>query len=133
MQREINVKNLIIRWAVSAITLALVAKVDHGIKITTTGWHSVVTLFLVLAAVAVANAFIRPIILFFAWPVNCLTFGLFGFGLNVGLFWLAAASVPGFVILGPLNALIGFLALGLVSGLLNLFLRDDGERSSRRK
>jgi putative membrane protein len=88
---------------------------------------------MVLAAVAIANAFIRPVILFFAWPVNCLTFGLFGFGLNVGLFWLAAASVPGFVIQGPLNALIGFAALGIVSGLLNMFLRDKGERASRRK
>ncbi len=126
-------KNLLIRWAVCAITLALVTKVDHGIKITSTGWHSVATLFMVLAAVAIANAFIRPIILFFAWPVNCLTFGLFGFGLNVGLFWLAAASVPGFVIQGPVNALIGFAALGIVSGLLNMFLRDKGERASRRK
>ncbi len=126
-------KNLIIRWALSALALSLVTMLDPGIKITTHGFHTVATAFLVVAVLAVANSVIRPLVLFFAWPVNCLTFGLFGFALNVSLFWLAGALVPGFRVEGALNALIGFIALGILTGIINFFLVDRSEAKPKKK
>lgn len=109
---------------VSAIALSMVTLLDHGIKITTHGTAAATTVITVVIVLALANSIIRPIVMFFAWPVNCLTFGLFGFALNIGLFWLAGSVVPGFKVIGPWNAMIGFLVMGLIGSVLNFFLAD---------
>jgi putative membrane protein len=46
-------------------------------------------------AMGVINAFIKPIVSFLSIPISCLTFGLFAFVINAGLFALGAFVVPG--------------------------------------
>lgn len=118
-------RNIITRFLISMISLALVMTFDPGIRIYASGSEYVITLALVAFTMGVVNAVIRPIILFFAWPINCLTFGLFGFAINVSLFWLIGMVVPHFRILGPIQALIGFVIMGIISGLLNFALKDS--------
>lgn len=121
-------RNWIIRLLVSAIALSMITMLDHGIKITTHGTAAAVTVLTVVVVLGLANSIIRPIIMFFAWPVNCLTFGLFGFALNVVLFWLAGTVVPGFKVIGLWNAMIGFLVMGLIGSVLNYFLVDGKQK-----
>jgi putative membrane protein len=70
---------------------------------------------------ALLNAFVRPILGFFALPITCLTLGLFHFVLNAIIFGLAAWLVPGVEVSGALAAFVGALIVsiaGLVSSLL---------------
>jgi putative membrane protein len=54
------------------------------------------------------NAFVRPVIAFFAFPITFLTFGLFSVIINAIIFGLAAALVDGFSLRwGFWSALIG--------------------------
>lgn len=122
-------RNWIARWIISALALFLLVQFYPSIQIHAHGAQYVFTILLVSVALGLFNSLIRPIILFFAWPINCLTFGLFGFALNVACFWLLGTILPTFRISSPGAALIGFIAMGLISGLLNFFLRDANERS----
>ena len=115
-------RNWILRWIVNVIALILVTFVVPGIVLETK--HLLAPL-LAVALISFAISFIRPIVLFFAWPVNCMTFGLLGFALNVAFFWFAGSGViKGFVVTGPMPALLGSLGMGAVSSVLNFFLKD---------
>ncbi len=124
-------RNWVTRWVASALALFIITQIDPGITLDGQGAQRLVTLFTVVVALGLANSLIRPVIMIFAWPINCLTFGLLGFAVNVGLFWLVGVLVPGFHVNGPLPALIGFVAMGLITGLINFILKDRGDRDNK--
>ncbi|SRR5579871_3389357 len=126
-------KNLLTRWIASALALFIITQLKIGIEVKSQGVDTAGILLVVVLALGLVNALIRPIIMFFAWPVNCLTFGLFGFVLNVGLFWLVLNFVPGFHVSGPIAAVIGFVAMGVISGLINFLLKDRGDKDEDRR
>jgi putative membrane protein len=131
------VKNWITRWIVSALALSLILlgywvtrdpkhfnpNITPGIWVDTPAAILVATV-----ALGLANSVIRPIILFFAWPINCLTFGLFSFALNFLLFWGVGNLGLGFHVNGPIATLVGCIAMGVLSGMLNFFLKDREEK-----
>ena len=125
-------KNLFARWIASAIALLILTQASIGIEA-----KGPAALLIAVVALGLANAVIRPIIMFFAWPINCLTFGLLGFAINVLLFGVVGGGiVPGFAVTGtktisaPMSALIGTVGMSLISGLINFFLKDRGDRDS---
>lgn len=121
-------KNWVIRWIADILALLIIVKVVPGISIDKA--HPLM-LFLAVIALGFANAIIRPIIMFFVWPVNCLTFGLFGFVVNAMLFFVVGRMNLGFYIVpgfnGLIAALIGSVGMGILGGLLNFALKDHGE------
>jgi putative membrane protein len=122
-------RNWFMRWIASALALFLITKLDIGIYVDK---NSLGTLIVAVIVLGLVNSLIRPLIMFFAWPINCLTFGLFGFLLNAVLFWIVGSHlVPGFHVNGFVAALIGSLLMGLISGFFNLFLKDRGDRDNR--
>jgi len=125
-------KYLLTRWIASALALFIIAQLNVGIQLNDHGPQTVETLLLVVVALGLVNALIRPIIMFFAWPLNCLTFGLLGFAINVGLFYVVGNVVPGFHVAGVVPALIGFVSMGIISGLINFLLKDRGDRDEYR-
>ena len=130
-------KNWLMRWVASILALMLIvggyslAKDPSGHP----GIHvnSPAAVMIAVVALGLANSIIRPIILFFAWPINCLTFGLFSFLLNVLLFLIVGNLHFGFYVTSPLHALIGSVAMGILSGLINFFLKGNGENRKRRR
>ena len=68
-------KNWIVRWIANIVALFAVTLFVPGIRFD--GQHYL-SLVVVVVGLALANAVIRPVIMFFAWPINCLTFGLLG-------------------------------------------------------
>ena len=117
-------KNWILRWVASALALFVVTKVVPGIKV-----HDIGALVIAVLVLGFINSCIRPIIMFFAWPINCLTFGLLGFVVNVVLFWVVGSGVvPGFKVHDLTAALIGSIAMGFLSGLFNFLLKDKGDK-----
>lgn len=75
-----------------------------------------------LAAIALGlvNATIRPVLLFLTLPIRCVTFGAFSFVINALMLWgVSLLITPGFTISGPVPALLGSMALTMISGILN--------------
>ena len=122
-------KNWIVRWIANIVALFVVTLVVPGIHFDEKHYLSLV---FVVVGLALANAVIRPIIMFFAWPLNCLTFGLFGFVLNVLFFWIAGSGVvPGYAVHGPIPALIGSVAMGILSGVISFIFKDRGDKDDK--
>lgn len=68
-------------------------------------------------AMGVINAFIKPVVSFLSIPISCLTFGLFAFVINAGLFALGAFVVPG-VDVSWVGALVGSIIASIAGGIM---------------
>ena len=122
-------KNWIVRWIANIAALFAVTMFVPGIHF---DGHNYLSLVIVVVGLALANAVLRPIIMFFAWPINCLTFGLLGFALNILFFWVAGSGVvPGYRVDGALPALIGSVVMGLLSGVISFFFKDRGDKDNK--
>jgi putative membrane protein len=90
---------------------------------------AIVRLLVVALIFGLINAVIKPILKFATCLINLATLGLFIFVINAFLLWLTAAITSrfdlGFVVAGPIPALLGSLVVSVVSFLLNIFIRDD--------
>ena len=104
---------LLLRWLVPFLAVLLAAYlVPEGIIVSD---YRAAAIF--AFALAVLNAFVRPVVALLALPITCLTLGLFHIVINAVMFGLAATLVPGVRVEGVLPALVGALlvsALGLV-------------------
>lgn len=112
-------KNWILRWVVNALALAIVAHLNIGVK-----YDTLQGLLLATVAIGFANSVVRPILAFFTMPLNCLTFGLFGYVLTFLLFYVVGNVVPGFHVTDIRGAVFGCLLLGIISAALSHFLID---------
>ena len=109
--------NILIRWAINAMILLLIAQLLSGITIS--GWYASFVTILILGLV---NAIIRPVVLFFTLPINIISLGLFTFVINGFLFWFVSTVVKGFEVAGFVPAFIGALLLTLGSGFVTILL-----------
>ena len=109
-----NLVGLLVSWLVTSVSLFLISKLPTGVEI------SSFQKALVSAIVfGLLNAFVRPVIAFFASPFIFLTFGLFSVVVNAIIFLLAAAFVDGFSLRwGFWSALMGAFLLGFINSLI---------------
>lgn len=112
-------KGIFVRWVVSAIALyitaALARWMNVGIELT-----GAVPALLVVVALAIVNALIRPLLLIITLPLNCLTLGLLTWVINALMFWLVGSiHIHGFRVHSFLDAVIGSILMGIVAGLMN--------------
>lgn len=105
--------HFIARWVINAVALAIVAHLNIGVR-----YDTVQALLVATLLIGLANSVVRPILNFFTMPLNCMTFGLFGYVLTFLLFYLVGLMVDGFDVT-PVGAVVGSLLLGVVSGLLS--------------
>ena len=70
----------------------------------------------------IVNAILRPILIFFTFPITILTLGLFLLVINGLMLWLVAALVGGFHVNGFLGAVFGSILISIVSWILSRFL-----------
>ena len=114
---------LILRWAAIVLAVFLITWglpqlfPDAEPLITYNDW---VPLAIFAAILALLNTFIRPLVQLLTLPLSCLTFGLFGIVINMAMFALAAYLVDGFDVGGFWGALIGAIAVSVVSALVNM-------------
>ncbi|MCC6485852.1 MAG: phage holin family protein [Armatimonadetes bacterium] len=118
--------NLIIRWIVHAVILWIVVGIGMalGLGVKLDGW---VSAFVVVFLLALANAIVRPVVQLFLWPLNCLTFGLFGFLISVLLILFLNWVVPGFHAGGFVGAVYLAVGLSVLGGLANSVLKFSRE------
>jgi putative membrane protein len=105
-------------WAANVVALAVVAHLGIGIR--ASGWLPLIEAALVLGVV---NAVIRPIARLLTLPLTVLSLGLFSLVLSGLLLWLVAAIVPGFYVAGFLAAVVGAVALAIITGVLHWVIK----------
>jgi len=118
----------LLRLVVTAIALAVAVQFVDGISYTGP-WANLLIVALVFGFV---NAIVRPILTAMTCPLIVLTLGLFVLVLNALMLWLtsAASNALGiaFHVDGFMPALIGGIVVGVVSAILNLFVKDKNEK-----
>lgn len=126
---------LLVRWAISAIALYITVVVGEHLNLhiwLAPGLQGVVASVIAVAILAVVNAVIRPIVKLLTLPLTCLTLGLFSFVINALMFWIVGQVVPNFHVRGFLAPLFASIVMGIVSGLLSMFIISDKEKDKRR-
>ena len=115
-------KGVIFRLLLNMVGLWLASVIIPGISSSSTG-------ALVWAAISLGliNAFVRPIMVFFTFPITLLTLGLFLLVVNAAMLNLAAWFVDGFVVEGFFDSVFGAIIVGLISWAGSAFIGDNGK------
>lgn len=100
---------LLLNWVLSALLILVIAYILPGVTV-----GSFFVALVVALVLGLINAFIKPIVMFFALPINLVTLGLFAFVIDALLVMLAAWLVTGFDIDGFWWALVFALAMAVV-------------------
>jgi putative membrane protein len=106
--------NFFIRLCISALSLGLAARLIPGIYVR--DW---ITLFLAALLLGIVNAVVKPIMVLLTLPITLVTLGLFLLVVNAAMLGLVAWLLPGFAIAGLLPALLGWLVMVVVGGILS--------------
>ncbi len=127
---------LLIRWAISALSLFAAAWLVPGIHVDDSrGWVVYAVMAVVLSLV---NALVRPLLKLLTCPLILLTLGLFTLVINAISLLIAAYLANdlfhvGFYIDGFWPALWGAIIVSVVSIVLSAFIHDDDEHRQRRR
>jgi putative membrane protein len=99
---------IVVRWALLAFALMLVAYLYPGV--TVTGFGSALVAALILGLL---NALIRPLLVVLTLPITVVTLGLFLLVINAFVFWIAARLLSGFDVASFGSAMIGSVIYSL--------------------
>lgn len=114
------------RTVVNALALYLVSAVFPNLIFFRNG--GVGDYLIAGAVLGLANAVLRPLLLFFTLPLNILTFGLFTFVINALVLQLVAAYTQ-LETGGFFPALLASVLLSLASGLIGSVLGEEKKTS----
>lgn len=109
----------IIRLFVNAVAVFVAAQLLGSIEVN--GFGAAVIAALILGII---NTVLRPILVFFTFPITVVTFGLFLLVINAITFYVTGLLVPGFDVDGFIGAFLGALIVSIVSWVLNGLFRD---------
>ncbi len=126
-------RGFIIRMAVGALGLWLASRYVTGLKID--GNQTLIAAALLLG---VANAVVRPIVVFLTFPITVVTLGLFLLAVNAGMLAGVAWLLDGFSVEGFVAALLGALIVSLTSWVASWTIGPQGKfellmKSGRRR
>ncbi|HLH43935.1 MAG TPA: phage holin family protein [Bryobacteraceae bacterium] len=118
--------HILIRWAITAVSLVVAAWVVPGIHVASNAFVAFGVMAIVLGLV---NAIVRPILKLLTCPAILLTLGLFVFVINGFTLWLASAIAVnffhvGFYVNGFVPAFFGALMVSIVSVVLHALVRE---------
>ncbi len=105
---------IITRLLITALGLLIVSHTIPGIMID--GLYIALVAAMILSLL---NLTVRPILHILTLPITLLTFGLFVFIINAGLFLFAASFIKGFSVDGFLAALAGSVIVSIISTIGN--------------
>jgi putative membrane protein len=110
--------NLLMRWAILAVGVALSAVIVPGIT-----YDNGVTLLVVVALLSLFNAILKPLLVIFTLPFVVLSLGLGIWFINALLFLAVSKLVDGFYVHDFWSALWGALIVSLTNFFLSGLLR----------
>jgi putative membrane protein len=125
--------NLLIRWAITSLSLFVAAWLVPGIRVESEAWTIFAGMAIILGLV---NAIIRPILKLLSCPLIILTLGLFVLVINGITLWLASGIAVrwfhvGFYVDGFWAAFLGAVIVSLVSVVLTALFGEEKPRPER--
>jgi putative membrane protein len=108
--------NILIRFLSVVFALLLANYLIEGIQVSSFYIACIVAILLGLI-----NLFVRPILMLLTLPLTILTFGLFLFILNAGIFLFLGSFIEGFSVSGFIPALLGSMIVSATSWLVSKF------------
>jgi len=115
--------NLLVRWFVLALGVALSTKIVPGIS-----YDTGTTLAVVVVVLSFFNAVLKPLLLLFTLPFIVLSLGVGIWIINAILFYFVGRLVDGFHVAGFGSALLGALIVSLTNLLMNRLLARPRRR-----
>jgi putative membrane protein len=112
---------LIARIVVVALGLWIASRIVPGVEI-----RDLETLLLAALLLGIANAIVRPILIFVTLPLTLLTLGLFILVINAAMFALVSLFLHGFVVHGFGAAFFGALVVSVVGWFASVFIGKRG-------
>ncbi len=109
--------NLLVHWAISAISLLIVAYLIPGIQLDGLGPALIAPL-----VIGLVNATVGFILKIVTFPIAILSLGIFLLVINGLMLMFAAYLVPGFAVAGFWSAFFGAIVMSLVSMILRKLL-----------
>ncbi|RZV32859.1 MAG: phage holin family protein [Chromatiales bacterium] len=114
-------QGIILRMLIAMFGLFMASKLIPGVSIQGTG-----TFILAALLLGIVNALVRPIALILTLPLTVVTFGLFLFVINAGMFGLVAAFLDNFSVSGFWAAVFGAIVVSICSTVASWFIGPDG-------
>lgn len=105
--------NYLIRLIITAIVVVLISKILGGVYV-----DGLTTSLIVALILSFLNTFIRPLLVFFTFPLTILTFGLFLFVVNAMIIQLCDYFIDSFRVDGLLTAIIFSILLTISQTIL---------------
>ena len=116
-------RRVVVLWALEVLALWVLARVLPGLSLE--GWDAAI---LGVAAIALLNALVRPLLLFLTLPFTVFSFGLLTLLLNGVILWLATLAVPDLHLADFGTGVIAALGLTLTNTLgASIFAFNDEE------
>lgn len=112
-----NLTPFLLHWAITAFALWVASYVFKGVRYDTPG-----TLLIAALLLGLANAVVRPLLVFFTLPLTLVTFGLFLLVINALMLMLVARLVSGFHVSGFWTAFWASIFMSLLSLVLGAFI-----------
>jgi putative membrane protein len=123
LRQNPRMRSFLVHWLITAGALALASRIVGGIHVASLG-----TLALSALVLGLVNAIVRPILVVLTLPITILTLGLFYLVVNGVAFTLAAALVPGFHVASFGSAVLGALAVSILSWILGWLLTPRSDQ-----
>ena len=114
-------QGIILRMLIAMLGLYVASELVPGVSIEGTG-----TFILAALLLGIVNALVRPIAFLLTLPLTVVTFGLFLFVINAGMFGLVAAFLDNFSVSGFWAAVFGAIVVSICSTVASWVIGPDG-------
>jgi len=112
---------LIVRAAICALGLWLATKIVPGVRVDGLGSLAAAAVLL-----GIANAIVRPVLIFLTLPLTLITLGLFLLVVNGLMIWMVSALLGGFKVSGLMAAIGAWIVVWLTGCVASWFIGRDG-------
>jgi putative membrane protein len=108
-------------WGTTALSLWVASFIFHGLTFSTKR-----SLLIAALLLGLANAVIRPIVIFLTIPLTIITFGFFLLVINALMMLLVSSIVSGFKVSGFWTAFFASIFIAALSFIVGLFIFQAG-------
>ncbi len=115
-------EGIFLRTVIVMLGLFLASQILPGVTIVGTG-----SFILAAVLLGLVNAIVRPIAIALTLPFTIVTFGLFLFVVNAGMFGLVAALLENFSVSGFWSAIFGSIIVSITSTIASWYIGPDGK------
>jgi putative membrane protein len=115
--------NFILRILISTLAVLITSYFLHGVNV-----DNIETAVIVAIVLAFLNSSLKPLMVFFSFPITVFTLGLFLLVINTLIILLAAKIVKGFHVDGFWSAMWFSIVLSLVTSVLDGIRKRDERR-----